>query len=99
MWVRKETPEPGARIEEGSVPWKVPDGVLNFRDAPLLIGVDPYGDTVFNCLQIERQLPREVAYLRQQLKGSDSSEMLDELERLMAVTTQRPHRYLWFVGD
>lgn len=99
MWVRKEMPEAGARIEEGSVPWRVPDGVLNFRDTPLLIAVDPYGDTVFNRFQIERQLPREVAYLRQPMTAAGQGDMLDELERLMALATERVHRYLWFVGD
>ena len=70
---------------------KVPGGVLNFRDTPLLLAVDPFGDTMFNRFPIERQLPREVAYLRQHT-GLD--EMLDELERLMAFATERVHRYL-----
>ncbi|GAA5014893.1 hypothetical protein GCM10023317_53860 [Actinopolymorpha pittospori] len=99
MWVRKEMPARGDRLDEGSVPWEVPDGVLNFRDTPLLVAVDPYGDTVFNRFQIERQLPREVTYLRQQLSHAGAVEMLDELERLMALATERVHRYLWFVGD
>lgn len=99
MWVRKEMPEPGARLAEGTVAWKVPPGILNFRDTPLLVAVDPYGDTVFNHFQIERQLPREVEYLREQLTSSEAIEMLDELERLMAVATERVHRYLWFIGD
>jgi hypothetical protein len=99
MWVRQEMPLPGVRIDESSVPWKTPNGVLNQRDTPLLIAVDPYGDTVFNKLQIERQLPREVAFLREQTKDPASVKMLDELERLMAVATERVHRYLWFIGD
>jgi hypothetical protein len=73
--------------------------VLNRRDTPLLIGVDPYGDTVFNRFQVEQQLPREVEYLRRELEGTTEGQMLDELERLMAVVTERVHRYLWFVGD
>ncbi|MEQ4205769.1 hypothetical protein [Actinopolymorpha sp. B9G3] len=98
IWVRKEMPEPGARIDEGALPWKVPQGVLNLRDTPLLVAVDPYGDTVFNRFQIERQLPREVRFLREQLDAGFQP-MLDELERLMTVATERVHRYLWFVGD
>lgn len=54
---------------------------------------------MFNRLQIERQLPREVAYLRHHLTDPAFVLMLDELERLMALATQRPHRYLWFIGD
>jgi hypothetical protein len=99
MWVRKEMPERGDRLDESSVPWKVPLGVVNSQDTPLLVAVDPYGDTVFNRLQIERQLPPEIEYLRRELTNSDAGEMLDELERLMAVATERVHRYLWFVGD
>jgi len=91
-------PERGVRIDEGALAWKVPKGVLNLRDTPLLVAVDPYGDTVFNRLQIERQLPREVAFLREEL-AADFHPMLDELERLMAVATDRVHRYLWFIGD
>jgi len=92
-------PERGERIDEGGVAWKVPQGVLNERETPLLVAVDPYGDTVFNRFQVERQLPREVAYLREHLTGAESIKMLDELERLMALASERAHRYLWFVGD
>jgi hypothetical protein len=49
----------GRAYRRGSSPWKVPDGVLNLRDTPLLVAVDPYGDTVFNRFQIEQQLPKE----------------------------------------
>jgi len=44
-----------------------------------------------NCLE-------KVAFLREHL-DEDWHPMLDELERLMAVATERVHRYLWFVGD
>ena len=59
MWVRKEMPERGERLDESPIPWKVPNAVLNLRDTPLLAAVDPYGDTMFNRPQIEKQLPRE----------------------------------------
>jgi hypothetical protein len=86
-------------LDEGSIPWRVPQGVLNLRDTPLLVAVDPLGCTVFNRFQIERQLPREVEYLRRQLTATDAAQMLDELDRLMAIATERVHRYLWFIGD
>jgi hypothetical protein len=98
MWVRGEMPERGHRVDEGTVAWTVPSDILNRRDTPMLVGVDPYGDTVFNRLQIERQLPREVEYLRAKL-SIEAGPMLDEVERLMGVATERVHRYLWFVGD
>jgi hypothetical protein len=99
MWVRQEMPERGDRLDEGSVPWRISQGVLNVRDTPLLVGVDPYGDTVFNRFQIARQLPREVEYLRGQLTARETALMLDELERLVTVATERVHRHLWFIGD
>lgn len=100
MWVRKEMPERGDRIDDsGYIAWDVPSGILNLRDTPLLVAVDPYGDTVFNRFQIERQLPREVAYLRTRLTDPEQVAMLDELERLMTVATVKVHRYLWFIGD
>ena len=98
MWVRREGPE-GQDLEQGSVPWKVLPEVLNPRDTPLLIGVNPYGDTVFNEVQVERQLPREVAYLRSHLTDSRGIGMLDELERLIALATRDGPYYLWFVVD
>lgn len=64
----------------------------------MLVGVDPFGYTVFNRVQIENQLPREAAFLRAEL-NSDVLAVLDELERLIAVARQRVHRYVWFVGD
>ncbi|WP_156743779.1 hypothetical protein [Occultella aeris] len=98
MWVRTEMPERGDRIDEGALTWTPSKEAMNFSDTPLLIAVDAYGDTVFNRLQIKWQLPREVEFLRTRL-GTDRQPMLDELERLMAVATERVHRYLWFIGD
>ena len=74
-------------------------GVLNLRDTPLLVAVDPLGDTVFNRFQCSQQLPREIAYLREHLRSDAELAMLDELERLVTITLERVHRYLWFVGD
>lgn len=95
MWVCSEGRE---RIDEGALAWKTPHEVLSVRDTPLLIGVDPYGHTVFNRPQIERQLPREVEFLRDRL-AADMHPMLDELDRLMVLASVRVHRYLWFIGD
>ena len=49
--------------------------------------------------EIERQLPAEVEYLRVRLSEAEHTAMLDELESLMTVATEKPHRYLWFIGD
>lgn len=98
MWVRKEMSERGERLDASVLPWQVPSGVLNLHDTPLLAAVDPYGHTMFNRQQVERQLPGEVAFLRAEL-DEEWHPMLDELERLMTVASDRVHRYRWFVGD
>jgi hypothetical protein len=106
MWVRPEMAERGQRLAEGTVAWYVErgdGGPLSFEDTPLLIGVDPYGDTVFNWIQMTWQIPREIEYLRSKLTDDASVVMLDELARLVAFATEGPSegagRYLWFVGD
>jgi hypothetical protein len=33
------------------------------------------------------------------MTDSESAAILDELERLMSVATEKVHRYLWFIGD
>ena len=99
MWVRREMPERGERFEEAAVACTPPNALLNLRDTPLLVAVDPYGDTVFNRFQCEQQLPKEIAYLRENLNGAAHIAMLDELDRLVGITTERVQRYLWFVGD
>lgn len=67
MSVRQHLLELGPSLDEGSVPWEVPRDALSIRDTPLLAGVDPYGYTVFNRVQIDDQLPREIAFLRHEL--------------------------------
>jgi len=99
MWVREEMPDRGERLAEAVVAWRPPAGLLNLRDTPLLVAVDPLGDTVFNRFQCERQLPREVAYLREHLHNEADVAMLDELDRLLDMIKQGIHRYLWFIGD
>lgn len=59
IWVRNWNAERGDRLDESSVAWKAPYDALNLRDTPLLAGVDPYGNTVFNRPQAQRQLPGE----------------------------------------
>lgn len=72
----------------------MPEGVLSVRDTPLLMGVDPFGYTVFNRVQIDNQLPSEVAFLRTK-PSPDVQAVLDEFERLIVVARQRVRRYVW----
>lgn len=98
MSVRLHLLELGAPLDEGVVAWDNPRDVDHRVGAPLLAGVDPYGYTVFNRVQIDNQLPQEIDFLRARL-SSERHPMLDELHRLLAVARQRPHRYVWFEGD
>ena len=98
MCVRQHLIELGPAVDEGVVAWEVPQDFVYQSDTPLLAGVDPFGYTVFNRVQIERQLPSEVELMRARLTP-ELHPMLDELDRLVAVAKQRVHRYVWFVGD
>ena len=65
---------------------------------PLLSGIDPVGDTVFNRVQAERLL-REVERLSVLDISEEARGSVIEMAGLIAVHMRRPHRYLWFVGD
>lgn len=98
MCVRLHLLELGPPLDEGALAWELPGGLLNARDTPLLMGVDPFGYTVFNRVQIDNQLPGEVAFLRTAADPRVHA-VLDELDRLIAVAQHRVHRYVWFLGD
>lgn len=54
----------------------------------------------FSQSSAHSRLGKEIAYLRQHLTSGDHEvAMLDELDRLADLATERVHRYLWFVGD
>ncbi|MET9310736.1 hypothetical protein ABZX12_02815 [Kribbella sp. NPDC003505] len=99
MWVRAFGAAPGERLAEGNRPWTPPYDLLTPEETPLLYGVDPYDDTIFNRRQCERLLMREVTHLRTQRLAPDQIAMLDELDRLILETNRSPHRYLLFNGD
>ena len=98
MSVRQHLLELGSPLDEGTVVWEKPRDFDYRAGAPLLAGVDPYGYTVFNRVQIDNQLPDEIKFMRARL-SQECHPMLSELDRLVAVARQRPHRYVWFEGD
>ncbi|MFJ9823008.1 hypothetical protein ACIRSU_01380 [Streptomyces sp. NPDC101160] len=63
---------------------------------PLLASIDPYGDTVFNYLQVRRLLNELATYRPTQ---PPSEEFLGDLRELCDVALSGPHRFLWFIGD
>jgi hypothetical protein len=64
---------------------------------PLLRGIDPYGNTVFN----QPQLPSVIRELREiaQLVPRDLQDGLLNLATYIERFVGRPHTYLWFIGD
>ena len=68
------------------------------KEFPMLGHVDPYGTTVFNSLQAQTLLV-ELEALRARNADDESRRAIDSLTYLCHLTTGRPHRFLWFVGD
>lgn len=87
----------GETVVRLSWPYDPPLEAWSATDCPLLSGVDPYGDTIFNRQQMQR-LADEI----RSLLPSASPEQRVTLTAL-ALTCQRgqspPHQYLWFIGD
>ncbi|MFF4350330.1 hypothetical protein [Streptomyces sp. NPDC001530] len=61
---------------------------------PLLAGVCPYADTVFNTWQTPMLL-EELARLPVERMGP----WVDEVRELCRIAEEGAHRYVWFVGD
>ena len=99
MHVRRYGAAPGDWQAEGTLPWTPPHELLSARETPLLVGVDPYDDTVFNRSQCAQQILPEVVYLRALILEPDQTAMLDALDRLPEEATRSPHRCLVFNGD
>lgn len=60
--------------------------------------VDPYGDTVFNRLQMDQFL-REWEELETRAASSDGKELLRSVRELAERCREGPHLYLRFYGD
>jgi hypothetical protein len=75
------------------------DPVLLGVDAaryPYLSGIDPYDDTVFNGLQVQRLLGELESY---KSTCSASAEFMRELDELCRMVQPGSHRFLWFIGN
>ena len=66
---------------------------------PLLSGIDPYGDTIFNCLQ----LPRFIKELERRFETMDAGPERRRVGSVLDLAREcldaSPHTYLVFVGD
>jgi hypothetical protein len=64
---------------------------------PMLSGVDPYGNTVFNQLQ----LPKVIEEIERMIEALGGPKPISPLGKLLdlARRAERVHTYLVFVGD
>jgi hypothetical protein len=60
--------------------------------------MDPYGDAVFNQVQLPVLL-EELRALRRSLQNSDHTTMVDDLCKFIEVALDQDHTYVRFLGD
>jgi hypothetical protein len=93
------------RAESGHVEGSIVEGNVELTralppfgdpDFPMLGLVDPYGDTIFNGLQMRSVIP-EIQRLKKLTPNPPA--VLDELEDLADLCANGIHLYLVFVGD
>lgn len=73
-----------------------PDG--RGDEFPLLSGIDLYGDTTFNRLQMPRFLS-EWANVASNARTEEERKLVSEIERLAGRCSDDVHKYLKFIGD
>jgi hypothetical protein len=71
---------------------------LGDHSFPLLQYVDPYGNTVFNPLQMP-QLIEELETLMSKSSDQESKSLLEKVRELAVQCKNSHHQYLRFVGD
>jgi hypothetical protein len=71
---------------------------VDFDEYPLLAGIDRYGETVFNGMQMERLL-EEISRMRTQAPPPKVDKLLTKLAAMCAVGKERAHMRLVFTGD
>jgi hypothetical protein len=65
---------------------------------PMLAGIDPYGDTVFNPLQMPRFLS-EWADVVSKAQSEEDQKLVTQIESLARRCATEVHTYLKFIGD
>jgi hypothetical protein len=93
--LRTERGEEIRRAIRAYVPAEV---TISGIEYPLLGGIDPYSNTIFNARQM-RQLLVEVERLLQGKLSSEERASLETVAELCREGQSRAHRFLWFVGD
>ncbi len=93
--------ERGEDIKSAGDPRNLLGGLLPSLDDStyqLLRFIDPYGDTVFNRLQIDTFIA-EWRQLYRYAKTDDEHQVIKQVEELAEACREQPHRYLKFIGD
>jgi hypothetical protein len=73
-------------------------GLPHASEYPLLSGIDPTGDTMFNAPQTRSLMSEVDLRLNDTSVEPDERHSLEELKRFW-YGNARVHRYLWFIGD
>ena len=60
--------------------------------------IDPYGDTIFNRLQIPLLL-KDLVYLKERFTTDEQRKIMRHLEAFCQTCLDEPHVYLRFIGD
>ena len=93
--------ESGARIDSVADPKNYLSKLLpqiGDERQPLLGGIDPYGDTVFNRIQMGRFL-LEWATVSSTAVTTEERELVSKVEDLALRCRDEVHLYIKFVGD
>ena len=94
--------ELGGRIEGITDPQNLLPGLLPSNEEagayPMLSGIDLYGDTVFNRLQIPRLLS-ELVDIASNAQTDEDRKLVSEIEMLARRCADNLHTYLKFIGD
>ena len=91
----------GGKIDAAGDPKNLLGRLLPANDDPayvMLSAIDPYGDTVFNCLQMKRFIA-EWASVASKARTEDESELVSKIESLAHRCRDEVHVYLKFIGD
>ncbi|MFD7713421.1 hypothetical protein [Streptomyces sp. NPDC059786] len=76
------------------VSWDEALADIDRAEFPMLAGVCPYADTVFNTWQISMLLEE-----LERLPVERAGPWLEEVRSMCRTAKEGPHRYVWFMGD
>jgi hypothetical protein len=93
--------ESGGKIDDAHDPANLLVGILpnlNDEQFSMLSSLDPYGDTIFNGLQMRRFRP-EWTRIASNAKSSEEQELVFRIERMAERCESGVHLYLKFISD